>query len=191
MEDNLIASTTLMSYYDERLPPLVNDSTTSLNASYTPEMWPDAADPFEALNIPYALVEALVAVAAVIGNAAVIIVFQQEKRLQRRTNYYIVSLAFADFLVGLLGVPFAIMASVGLPRNLHGCLGTITILVALCTISIFCLVGVSVDRYWAILHPIKYSKNVSTKTAISKSKFFIFLTFKKNLKKWSLRLQKI
>lgn len=125
-------------------------------------------NPFAELNYPYAVVEALVALAAVIGNSAVIIVFQQERRLRRRTNYYIVSLAFADFLVGLLGVPFAIMASVGLPRNLHACLGTITILVVLCTISIFCLVAVSIDRYWAILYPIPYSKNVSTKTALSK-----------------------
>lgn len=132
---------------------------------------------FDGLNVPYALVEILVAVFAVLGNAAVIIVFQQEKRLHRRTNYYIVSLAFADFLVGLFGVPFAIMASVGLPRNLHACLGTITLLVVLCTISIFCLVGVSIDRYWAILYPIKYSKNVSTKTAISKYMRYTFSPF--------------
>jgi adenosine receptor A2a len=40
------------------------------------------------------------------------------------------------------------------------------LLVVLCTISIFCLVAVSVDRYWAILHPMGYSRNVRTKTAI-------------------------
>lgn len=125
------------------------------------------------LNIPYALFEILVAMLAIIGNAAVIFVFQQEKRLRRRTNYYIVSLALADFLVGLLGIPFAIMASVGLPRNLHACLCTVSLLIVLCTISIFCLVAVSVDRYWAILYCISYNRNVSTKTAISKFIYFI------------------
>ncbi|XP_019763060.1 D(1)-like dopamine receptor isoform X2 [Dendroctonus ponderosae] len=58
------------------------------------------------------------------------------------------------------------MSSVGLPNNLHACLFTVSLLVVLCTISIFCLVAVSVDRYWAILHPMGYSRNVRTKTAL-------------------------
>lgn len=63
------------------------------------------------LNIPYAALEVLVAIVAVIGNALIIIVFHRERRLRRRTNYYIISLALADFLVGLLGIPFAILVS--------------------------------------------------------------------------------
>ncbi|XP_038104275.1 probable glycoprotein hormone G-protein coupled receptor [Culex quinquefasciatus] len=118
------------------------------------------------LDVTYAVFEGLVALMAVIGNAMVIVVFKRERRLRRRTNFYIVSLAVADFLVGLLGVPFAVLSSVGLPRNLHACLFTISLLIVLCTISIFCLVAVSVDRYWAILHPMAYSRNVRTKTAI-------------------------
>lgn len=121
------------------------------------------------LDVTYAVFEGLVALMAVVGNAMVIVVFKRERRLRRRTNFYIVSLATADFLVGLLGVPFAVLSSVGLPRNLHACLFTISLLIVLCTISIFCLVAVSVDRYWAILHPMAYSRNVRTKTAIGKS----------------------
>ncbi|XP_030559006.1 uncharacterized protein LOC115761391 isoform X1 [Drosophila novamexicana] len=118
------------------------------------------------LNIPYTVFEVLVAIVSIIGNLMVIIVFRRERKLRRRTNYYIVSLAMADFLVGSLGVPFAILASVGLPKNLHACLFTVSLLVVLCTISIFCLVAVSVDRYWAILYPMAYSRNVRTRTAI-------------------------
>ncbi|XP_066258021.1 adenosine receptor A2b-like [Euwallacea similis] len=118
------------------------------------------------LNVSYVVSEIVVAVLAVAGNALVIYVFRKERKLRRRTNYYIVSLAAADFLVGLLGIPFAIMSSIGLPNNLHACLFTVSLLVVLCTISIFCLVAVSVDRYWAILHPMGYSRNVRTKTAL-------------------------
>ncbi|XP_055389682.1 uncharacterized protein LOC129618744 [Condylostylus longicornis] len=118
------------------------------------------------LNIPYTAFEILVGVIAVIGNLMVIIVFKRDRKLRRRTNYYIVSLAVADFLVGLLGVPFAILSSIGEPKNLYACLLSLSTLVVLCTISIFCLVAVSVDRYWAILHPMAYSRNVRTKTAI-------------------------
>lgn len=62
-------------------------------------------------NFLYTAMECLVAVIAVIGNGLVIIVFYRERRLRRRTNYYIISLALADFLVGLIGVPFAILVS--------------------------------------------------------------------------------
>ncbi|CAK9821995.1 Adenosine receptor A2b [Anthophora retusa] len=118
------------------------------------------------LNLPYTVCEILVAVCAVFGNGLVIIVFSKERKLRRRTNYYIISLATADLLVGLFAIPFAILASIGLPTNLHACLFTVSVLIVLCTISIFCLVAVSVDRYWAILHPMGYSRTVRTKTAI-------------------------
>lgn len=120
------------------------------------------------LNVPYTALEILVAFVAIVGNAMVIIVFHRERRLRRRTNYYIVSLALADLLVGLLGIPFAILASIGLPTNLYSCLFTVSLLIVLCTISIFCLVAVSIDRYWAILYPLAYSRNIRTKTVIRK-----------------------
>ncbi|XP_058127290.1 adenosine receptor A2b [Anopheles ziemanni] len=118
------------------------------------------------LNVPYAMLESLVALMAIFGNVLVIVAFKRERRLRRRTNFYIVSLASADLLVGTLGIPFAVLASIGLPRNLHACLFTISLLVVLCTISIFCLVAVSIDRYWAILHPLAYSRNMRTKTTL-------------------------
>lgn len=118
------------------------------------------------IHVPYTVCECIVAVLAIVGNAMVICVFRKERRLRRRTNYYIISLAIADFLVGCFGIPFAILASLGLPNALYPCLFSLSLLVVLCTISIFCLVAVSVDRYWAILHPMAYSRNVRTKTAI-------------------------
>lgn len=128
----------------------------------------DDADDINELNVPYTTLEILVAFFAIVGNAMVIIVFHRERRLRRRTNYYIVSLALADLLVGLLGIPFAILASIGLPTNLYSCLFTVSLLIVLCTISIFCLVAVSIDRYWAILYPLAYSRNIRTKTVICK-----------------------
>ncbi|KAG6800130.1 adenosine receptor A2b [Apis mellifera caucasica] len=142
--------------FPSNISELANNLTvTALNASTHSE-----------LNLPYTVCEILVAVCAVFGNGLVIIVFSKEKKLRRRTNYYIISLATADLLVGLFAIPFAILASIGLPKNLHACLFTVSVLIVLCTISIFCLVAVSVDRYWAILHPMGYSRTVRTKTAI-------------------------
>lgn len=59
-------------------------------------------DPWSELNIPYTVSEVLVAIAAIIGNSLVIVVFGKERRLRRRTKYYIISLAVADLLVNFL-----------------------------------------------------------------------------------------
>lgn len=117
------------------------------------------------LSLPYVISEVLVAVVAVIGNALTITVFVLERKLRRRTNYYIVSLALADLLVGVFGIPFAILTSVGLPRPLWACLFMLSTLLVLCTVSIFCLLAVSVDRYWAILHPLRYSRVMTARIA--------------------------
>lgn len=119
------------------------------------------------LNVPYAVLEGLVAVGATVGNGLVIVAFHRERRLRRRTNYYIVSLAVADLLVGLVGIPCAVLASVGLPRHLHMCVFSVSLLIVLCTVSILSLVAVSADRYWAILYPMAYSTNSNTKIALS------------------------
>lgn len=79
------------------------------NITQNPALFDDYKSP--ELNVPYTLMEALVAITAVIGNGLVIIVFCRERRLRRRTNYYIISLALADLMVGMFGIPFAILVS--------------------------------------------------------------------------------
>lgn len=130
----------------------------------------DGEGPFEwdtvpPISLPYTISEVLVAVVAVLGNALTITVFVLDRKLRRLTNYYIVSLALADLLVGVLGIPFAILTAVGLPRQQWACLPMLSTLLILCTISIFCLVAVSVDRYWAILYPLRYSRVMTAKIA--------------------------
>ncbi|XP_058063430.1 adenosine receptor A2a [Anopheles bellator] len=140
--------------------------TNETNATSSPGGTGEEEEEKVRVNVPYVLFECLVALTAIFGNTLVIVAFKRERRLRRRTNFYIISLASADLLVGTFGIPFAVMSSIGLPRNLHACLFTISLLVVLCTISIFCLVAVSIDRYWAILHPLAYSRNMRTKTTM-------------------------
>lgn len=86
----------------------LNENSSFLNFSLGEHHVPRNTE----LNIPYTIMEGLVAFVAVIGNGLVIIVFFRERRLRRRTNYYIISLALADFLVGLIGIPFAVLVSI-------------------------------------------------------------------------------
>jgi hypothetical protein len=110
----------------------------------------------------YTLLECIVAITAFFGNLLVIIVFIQDKRLRKVTNFYIISLSIADLFVGLIGIPSAILTRMGIPRDsFEICLTMLTLLVVLCTISILNLVAVSLDRYWAILHPLDYHRRIS------------------------------
>lgn len=62
-------------------------------------------------------------------------------------------------------------ASIGLPKNLYACLFTTSSLVVLCTISIFCLVAVSIDRYW-----VKHKSKLEI-LAITRRNFDCFVLF--------------
>ena len=118
------------------------------------------------IDIPYTIIEIVVAVAAVFGNSLVILVFVRFHILKTVTNYYVISLAIADLLVGIIGIPCAIATSVGLPPNFQGCLFMNSLLLLLCTSSIFSLVAVTVDRYWAIIHPLSYPAMMTSRRAL-------------------------
>lgn len=132
------------------LPPLVNSSGES---SLLFDPW-------------YSAVEIVVAVLSVIGNLLVIVVFYRYQVLRTITNYYVISLAVADLLVGLVGIPSALFTAVGLPHNFHACLFMTSVLMLLCTGSIFSLVGVTIDRFWAIFYPLTYHGGMTHRRAL-------------------------
>lgn len=140
----------------------LSSSTTTTSSSSSSS--PSSSLSFDPNKLPlvYASLETSVSVIAIIGNLLVIVVFLQDKRLRKVTNFYIISLSFADLLVGAIGIPSAIMTKIGLPRSsMKLCLTMLSLLIVLCTISILNLVAVSIDRYWAILHPLDYHKRIS------------------------------
>ncbi|XP_055940221.1 dopamine D2-like receptor isoform X1 [Argiope bruennichi] len=98
---------------------------------------------------------------AVLGNILVILSVYKEKSLQTVTNYFIVSLAFADLLVAAVVMPFAVYVLVNGDWELSDtlCDFYIAVDVTCSTASIFNLVAISIDRYIAVTQPIKYSKH--------------------------------
>ncbi|XP_041457371.1 adenosine receptor A2a-like [Lytechinus variegatus] len=118
-------------------------------------------------DIAYTTCEIIIAALSVIGNGLVLYIYTSNSRLHTVTNYFIVSLAIADFLVGLLGVPFAILTNETLPHgSFYGCLIMLNFLLWLCGASTFSLIGVSLDRYIAISYPLRYNVFVTPLRAI-------------------------
>uniref|UniRef100_H3CFE1 Dopamine receptor D4 n=1 Tax=Tetraodon nigroviridis TaxID=99883 RepID=H3CFE1_TETNG len=96
------------------------------------------------------------------GNVLVCVSVYLEKALKTTTNYFIVSLAFADLLLALLVLPLFVYAEFlgGVwTLNLLLCDGLMTMDVMLCTASIFNLCAIGVDRFIAVSVPLNYNRN--------------------------------
>ncbi|XP_022085743.1 adenosine receptor A1-like [Acanthaster planci] len=107
-----------------------------------------------------------IAVAAALGNALVCWAVYYNRRLRNVTNYFIVSLAIADLLVGLLAIPFALLTNAGEPRNsFHLCLFMNSFVVTLTQSSILSLLAIALDRYFAVVSPLRYKRVATARRA--------------------------
>ncbi|KAJ8366854.1 hypothetical protein AAFF_G00338680 [Aldrovandia affinis] len=110
-------------------------------------------------------------VVTVAGNILVIMAVCLEKKLQNATNYFLMSLAVADMLLGLLVMPVSMVTILygycwPLPHSL--CPIWIYLDVLFSTASIMHLCAISLDRYIAIRNPIHHSRFNSRTKAFMK-----------------------
>lgn len=126
------------------------------NATQEDSIYTDSSE-----KIYWALLLILLPFLAVFGNILVILSVFKERSLQSATNYFIVSLAFADLLVSAVVMPFAVYVLVNVNWELSDtlCDFYIALDVTCSTASIFNLVAISIDRFIAVTQPIKYSKH--------------------------------
>ncbi|KAK2880250.1 hypothetical protein Q8A73_022948 [Channa argus] len=114
----------------------------------------------------YIATELIIAVLAITGNFLVCLAVARNRRLRTVTNYFLVSLAVADILVGLLAIPCAALTDLGQPRHdLPLCLVLLSILMVLTQSSILSLLAVAAERYMAILLPFQYQRVMSPRNA--------------------------
>lgn len=116
-------------------------------------------------KIFYGSLMGFIIIASICGNLLVIVSVMRHRRLRVITNYFVVSLAFADMLVAMGAMTFN--ASVQITnRWLFGyfmCDVWNSLDVYFSTASILHLCCISVDRYYAIVKPFKYQINMTKK----------------------------
>ncbi|KAM6961591.1 dopamine receptor D4 related sequence [Tautogolabrus adspersus] len=98
----------------------------------------------------------------ILGNILVCVSVLTEPSLKTATNYFIISLAVADLLLAVLVLPLYVYSEFlgGVwTLSTFTCDALMTMDVMLCTASILNLCAISVDRYIAVVVPLKYNRN--------------------------------
>ncbi|XP_042568141.1 5-hydroxytryptamine receptor 2B [Cyprinus carpio] len=148
----------------------------SNSVSSTPELNQTGSEDLESLQPGEqlrwaALLILLVIIPTIGGNILVILAVSLERKLQNATNFFLMSLAVADLLVGLLVMPIALVTVLFHSRwPLADFLCPIWLFldVLFSTASIMHLCAISLDRYIAIKKPIQHSQFKSRSKALAK-----------------------
>lgn len=104
------------------------------------------------------------------GNLLVLSTVLKHYQLRQPCNYYIASLAFSDFLIGIVYPIYNISHLEHVPEisrtlgNWSVCRVIVCEVLALEICSSYHLVAITVTRYIAIVHPLRYHIYVTTKT---------------------------
>ncbi|RWS31057.1 putative G-protein coupled receptor No9-like protein [Leptotrombidium deliense] len=124
----------------------------------------------------------IINVAVIAGNILVIVAVFFSSKLRTITNFFIVSLAVSDLLLGVAILPYSLPLHVHFTRNkpsltllfqvfdvwIFGevwCMGWLVIDVWLSTASILNLCAISVDRYLAVTRPVRYRSIMTSRKA--------------------------
>ncbi|XP_022106149.1 octopamine receptor beta-2R-like [Acanthaster planci] len=123
------------------------------------ESLPSLDDRHIAVIVIQSGVMAVIMLLSVLGNSLVLAAIYRDGQLKNTASVYVANLAIADFLNGALAMPFILTCStVGRwPFGAFICsfVGALTTL--FCSVSVFTLGTIAIDRYLAILHPLQYN----------------------------------
>ncbi|XP_060552603.1 alpha-2C adrenergic receptor-like [Ruditapes philippinarum] len=154
VDDIINGTTTLVTFTDM-------NSTSELNEGYIPKGY----------SVPHIILTSIllsiIMLVIVFGNLLVVIAIFTDKTLKTTQNWFIASLAVADFLLGLVIMPFS-LANEMMGYWIFGkvwCDLWKAIDVLLCTASILSICLISLDRYWSITRAITYPRSRTPKKA--------------------------
>ncbi|XP_073955433.1 LOW QUALITY PROTEIN: muscarinic Acetylcholine Receptor, A-type [Choristoneura fumiferana] len=143
----------------------MSNNTTANFTDLAPDL---PTSPFSlAQTIVIAIIASVLSVLTVVGNSMVMISFKIDKQLQTISNYFLFSLAVADFAVGLISMPlFAVFTIYGYwPLGPHVCDTWLALDYLASNASVLNLLIISFDRYFSVTRPLTYRAKRTTRRA--------------------------
>ncbi|NXP76903.1 NMUR1 protein, partial [Ramphastos sulfuratus] len=108
--------------------------------------------------VPVCIIYLMIFVVGAVGNTLTCIVILRHRFMRTPTNYYLFSLAVSDLLVLLLGMPlelYDLWSNYPFLLGTSGCYFKTLLFEAVCFASILNVTALSVERYIAVVHPLK------------------------------------
>ena len=108
----------------------------------------------------------LIIIAAIVGNTLILASLYRFSCLQTKTNVFVLNLACADLLLAVLAMPFTMVSSITYNWIFGPFMCTVQAVLnsLFCEASIMTLLFVSLERFIAIVFPLKYETIMTPKT---------------------------
>ena len=156
----------MTSNYDYVTMASVDNTTTNMSFSFGCE--PKCPEELSGrIKVLIILAYSAVSLIAIAGNVSVCYIVAAYQRMRTVTNYFIVNLACSDILMAVMCIPFTFIANllVGFwPFGAAMCPLVMYLQVVSVLSSAFTLVAISLDRFIAILLPLR--KKLTTRKAL-------------------------
>lgn len=145
--------TSLNWYSSEDAARSTNDVVQPVLASSS-----DRTDEIRANVVIWAIVDLTLMLFIFCGNTLTILAISLSRRIRSTTSsLFVLSLAVSDILVGTtLPYHLAFYIGAGLGQSYTLCLMRFFLIIIACTVSIWNIIAIAIDRYVAIVYPLHY-----------------------------------
>ncbi|XP_063073781.1 adenosine receptor A1-like [Engraulis encrasicolus] len=113
-------------------------------------------------ELVYTVLEVVIAAACCLGNVLVVWALWLCGAMRRQPTFcFIASLAVADFLVGAVAIPVAILVDGHIRATFHGCVALCSVVIVLTQASVHSLLAIALDRFLRVYIPLRYKTLVT------------------------------